>query len=329
MNTNLLISLIFFTFFIITVFILTIILFKLKRQKEDNLYNLLVELKSTFNDYKNQSQLQSKEVSIALENANKLAKTLTTNQNLKGQFGEECLEAILKIAYPEQNLNYFKQYNSQNEQGAVIKPDYLVKLPNNKSIFIDCKLNLEKFIQYQDNHDMQSKNELIKDLNSTINSLSKKAYETSINDNSFDFVLMYIPLEPLITLIYTDSDFISVVKNAYQKNIIIVGNSSILTTLRLTKGLWREFNQQENIKKIVDISSKIYDEISNHSTNLVKIKNMVDDFTVQFNKEYEKVSKENKIFKLANELNQLGVNSKLKKEKSKLIEAKIEEEFLK
>ena len=43
-------------------------------------------------------------------------------------------------------INYIKQYTTQNSEDKQIKPDYLIKLPNNKSILIDCKLNLEKYI---------------------------------------------------------------------------------------------------------------------------------------------------------------------------------------
>ena len=86
---------------------------------------------------------------------------------------------------------------------------------------------------------------------------------------------MYIPLEPVITAIYTDKDFLSVIKNASNKNIIIVGNSSILTTIRLTKLLWAQEKQEKNINTLINIAQNIYEYISIHSQNLYNIKKAI------------------------------------------------------
>ena len=298
-----------------------------KRKKDDlALYTMLSDFKNSIDEYKNQTILNTKEINSAIKTASDLTKTLTTNQNLKGQYGEECLEAILQACYPNEDINYIKQYKTQNEDNKEIKPDYLINLPNKKTILIDCKLNLDKFIEYKENSNLKS--EFIKDLNSTINNLSNKKYQTAIDTIQPDFILMYIPLEPVITAIYTDKDFLSVIKNASNKNIIIVGNSSILTTIRLTKLLWAQEKQEKNINTIINIAQNIYEYISIHSQNLYNIKKAIDENTKNFNKEYEKITQNNKLFKLAQELKTCGVESTNKKENKKLSEVSIHQDFL-
>ena len=253
-----------------------------KNKKEDfALYTMLNDFKKSIDEYKNQTALNTKEINSAIKTASDLTKILTTNQNLKGQFGEDCLEAILKACYPNENINYIKQYRTQNVDNKEIKPDYLINLPNNKSILIDCKLNLEKYIEFQQNPD--TKNEFIKNLNNTINLLSNKKYESALDLSQCNFILMYIPLEPVLTLIYTDKDFLSVIKNANEKNIIIVGNSSILTTIKLVKLLWAQDSQEKNLEKIINIAQNIYEFISLHTQNLYKIKTVLVDTTINFN----------------------------------------------
>lgn len=306
-------------------FLLAFLIFK-KKNNDFALYSMLNDFKKSIDDYKNQTILNTKEINSAIKIASDLTKTLTTNQNLKGQFGEDCLEAILKVCYPNENINYVKQYRTKNENNEEIKPDYLINLPNNKSILIDCKLNLDKYLEYKENPNL--KNEFIKDINSTINLLSNKKYETALGLNQPSFILMYIPLEPIITLIYTDSDFLSVIKNANEKNIIIVGNSSILTTIKLIKQLWAQDTQEKNIDKIVEIAQNIYEYISIHSQNLYKIKEAIEENTLKFNKEYEKLSSNNKLFKQIEELRSFGIQATNKKEGKKLNEIKIHEDFL-
>lgn len=303
-----------------------------KKKDETELSKTIKEFKNSIDEYKIKAEINTKEVQNAILDASKLTKLLTTNQNLKGQFGEDCLEAVLKACYPNENINYIKQYTTQNEDNKDIRPDFLVKLPNDKSILIDCKLNLEKYIEYKQSGDFATaqtkKQELIKDLNNTINLLANKKYISAANLKQPDFILMYIPLEPVITLIYTDSDFIGVIKNATNKNIILVGSSSILTTIRLTKLIWAQDTQEKNIDKIIQIAQKIYNNIAEHSKALYEMKNVLEENNERFQKEYEKITQNNSLFKNIEELRNFGIQTLNKRIGKKLDEVKIHDDFL-
>ena len=156
-----------------------------KNSRDFELFRLLSEFQKTLEDYKNQNTINTKEVKDAIKDASNLARVLTTNQNLKGQFGEECLEAIISVCYPNKDINYIKQFVSKNDNGNQIKPDYLVKLPNQKSILIDCKLNLEKYIDFKNSPDPDKKAEFIKDINNTINNLSNKISHFQLYNTTF------------------------------------------------------------------------------------------------------------------------------------------------
>lgn len=306
--------------------ILCALLFCKRKNADYGLFSILNELKNSIDEYKNQTQLNTKEINNAIKTASDLTKVLTTNQNLKGQYGQDCLEMVLKACYPDENINYIKQYKTYNRENKEIRPDFLINLPNNKSILIDCKLNIEKYLEFKENP--SSKNEFIKDLNTTINLLANKKYETAQDLNQADFILMYIPLEPVLTLIYTDKDFLSVIKNANEKNIIIVGNSSVLTTIRLVKLLWAQDLQEKNIEKIINIAQGIYEYVALHAQNLYKIKQLADENMQNINKEYEKLTNNNKLFKLTEELRNCGIQTNSKKQGKKLNEIKIPDNFI-
>ena len=271
--------------------------------------------------------LQIKAVKDTLKDAKALSRALTTNQNLKGQFGEDCLEAVIKACYPEKDINYIKQFVSKNEDGQEIKPDYLINLPNNKSILIDCKLNLDKYLEYSNKQNAQTKSEFIKDMQTTVNSLANKKYQTAQGVIQCGFILMYVPLEPVITLIYTDKDFLNIVKYANEKNIIIVGNSSILTILRLTKLLWAREVQNQNIENIVSSAQSIYDFMAQHSNALAEMKKVLEENNEKFNKEYQKLTS-SKIFNKIEELKNYGIEAQKHKIGRKTEELSINPDFL-
>ncbi len=308
-------------------FLISYLIFK-NQNNQNMLYKNLSDLKKTIDDYKIQNTINSNEIITNIKETAKLAKALTTNQNLKGQFGENCLENVIKACYPNENIDYIKQLDTLNNEDKKIKPDFLIKLPNQRSILIDCKLNIEKYIEYKEQNNSNTKNEFIKDLNTTINNLSNKKYENAINLIQPDFILMYIPLETIVSEIYTDKDYIQVIKNSGEKNIIIVGNSSILTVIRLTKLLWAQNKQENNMQNIISTAENLYQSIAQHSQQLIKIKDMLNESTDLFNKEFNKLTKENHLFKLTEQLRQYGIKTANKRTGKKLDEVKINSEFL-
>ena len=304
-----------------------------KNKKSSLFENLILDFKKSIDELKILNEQNSFEIKSALKTSENLSKTLTTNQNIKGKFGEECLENIIKVCFPNENIDYIKQFVTKNDDDKTIKPDYLINLPNNNAILIDCKLNLEKFVLYKEKLNTEfentAKKELITDINSTINSLSNKKYQTAKLITQPNFVFVYIPLEPLVSLIYTDCDFLSVIKNAYDKNVIIVGNSGILTSIRLVKEIWANTIQNSNIENIIAKAETIYNLIAIHSKNMTNLKNLITEFNLSFEKEYQKFSSDNKLFKVTQELKDFGISTLTKKVGKKIENTEIVDEFLK
>ena len=173
-----------------------------------------------------------------------MQKLLLQIKNSKGEFGEEWLEQILKFANLEENVHYTKQFSSDG-----VKPDFVINLPNDNYLVIDSKVILKNFIEYRQTDDDTIKKLFINDLSNCINSLAKKSYEEIKGLNQPGFILMYIPIEACVNMVYTDYDFKSIVENANSKNIIIVGSASLLVTLRLVNQLWASKMQSDNIQK--------------------------------------------------------------------------------
>ena len=91
-------------------------------------------------------------------------------------------------------------------------------------IILWMKTILKKYIEYrQSNDDNTLKQEFINDLTICINNLAKRHYEDIEQLHQPGFILLYIPIEPCVNLIYSDIDFRKVLDLANSKNIIIIG----------------------------------------------------------------------------------------------------------
>lgn len=286
---------------------------------------LLKEFKESIDNYQKSHKEESLEIKNAISTAEKYAKALTTSQNSKGEFGEQWLEQILKFANLEENVHYTKQFVSDNA-----KPDFIVHLPNSKNIIIDSKVILKNFIEFQQTENDFDKKAFINDLNNCITILSKKNYEEIDELNQPGFILMYIPIENCVNMIYTDYDFKKVVELANSRNIIISGTSSLLVTLRLINQLWASQTQYDNVQNIIKVGENLYNNIAIHAKNLINIQQTIDKASSSIKTEINRFTSRNNgsIFKEAEKLKEYGISSKETKTGKRISENSIPAEFL-
>ena len=296
-----------------------------KAEEISPLNTILKDFKDSIDNYQKSHKEESLEIKNAISIAEKYAKALTTNQNSKGEFGEKLLEQTLNFANLKENVHYTKQFS----QGAT-KPDFIIYLPENKHLIIDSKVILKNYLEYRETETECDKKAFLNDLTTCINQLGNKHYEQIENTHQAGFILMYIPIESCVNLIYTDPDFRKILELANTHNIIITGTSSIIVTLRLVANLWTTKNSYDNVKNIIETGEKLYNNIATHAQNLLIIQSAIENASKSINSEINRFKEKNNgsIFKEAEKLHEFGIEAKNTKSGKKFIENKIPEEFL-
>ena len=296
-----------------------------KAEEISPLNTILKDFKDSIDNYQKSHKEESLEIKNAISIAEKYAKALTTNQNSKGEFGEKLLEQTLNFANLKENVHYTKQFS----QGAT-KPDFIIYLPENKHLIIDSKVILKNYLEYRETETEYDKKAFLNDLTTCINQLGNKHYEQIENTHQAGFILMYIPIESCVNLIYTDPDFRKILELANTHNIIITGTPSIIVTLRLVANLWTTKNSYDNVKNIIETGEKLYNNIATHAQNLLTIQSAIENASKSINSEINRFKEKNNgsIFKEAEKLHEFGIEAKNTKSGKKFIENKIPEEFL-
>lgn len=296
-----------------------------KAEEISPLNTILKDFKDSIDNYQKSHKEEYLEIKNAISIAEKYAKALTTNQNSKGEFGEKLLEQTLNFANLKENVHYTKQFS----QGAT-KPDFIIYLPENKHLIIDSKVILKNYLEYRETETECDKKAFLNDLTTCINQLGNKHYEQIENTHQAGFILMYIPIESCVNLIYTDPDFRKILELANTHNIIITGTPSIIVTLRLVANLWTTKNSYDNVKNIIETGEKLYNNIATHAQNLLIIQSAIENASKSINSEINRFKEKNNgsIFKEAEKLHEFGIEAKNTKSGKKFIENKIPEEFL-
>ncbi|KEY91446.1 DNA recombination protein rmuC [Candidatus Photodesmus blepharus] len=230
-----------------------------KKQVNDNFNQEAKERHALVHELKSLQRLNEQ---ITREAVN-LTQALKGNNKQQGNWGEIVLARILTESGLREGHEYQTQVSLQNEIGKTYKPDIIVHLPQNKQVIIDSKMVLIAFERYFNAESDKEKESALTNhlsaLRTHIKGLSLKDYNQLKGIHSLDYVLMFIPVESAFQLaVQADPNLI---RDAIEKNIILVSPTTLLITLRTIHNLWQNEKQSQNTRIIADKASKLYNKI--------------------------------------------------------------------
>ena len=224
---------------------------KFTDQNKTNLTEILNPLREKIGEFEKKVELNSKEnlqYSTALKEqltglkelnqqmtkeAENLTKALKGDSKAQGNWGEMQIELILEKAGLQKDVHYFKEKNFKTEDQQNQRPDYIILMPDDKAIVLDSKVSLTAYANYFD-ADPDRQPGLLKQhldsVNGHIKMLSEKRYQNIHDINQPDYVMMFIANEPALTVALKEDQ--DLYEKALDRNIVLVSNNTIMTTLR-------------------------------------------------------------------------------------------------
>lgn len=219
------------------------------------------------------------------EDAQKLTRALKGESKTQGNWGEMILESILEKSGLVKGREYFLEHELRDEDnkalfsefsGKKMRPDAVVKYPDERNVIIDSKVSLTAFTELVDETDqdvyIMKLNQHLSSIKNHIMQLSQKAYDDY--GKSLDFVMMFIPSEPAyIAAMQADQNLWNY---AYERRILLLNPSNLITSLKLIADLWKREYQNRNSLEIAERGAKLYDKFVGFVDNLEKIGRNID-----------------------------------------------------
>ena len=193
--------------------------------------------------------------------ARELTLALRGNNQVQGDWGEMVLESILERSA------------IRNEEGVKLRPDVVVKYPDGRCVIIDSKVSLTAFVEYINAEDDRCKDDAsarhVKSVRSHVDELARKNYQDYIGEAKLDFVMMFIPNEPAyIAAMRLDSNLW---QEAYDRKVLIVSPTHLVSGLRLIEQLWSRDKVTKNAIKIAEDAGKMYDKFADFTKDMDRI----------------------------------------------------------
>ncbi|CAA0088617.1 Uncharacterised protein [Zhongshania aliphaticivorans] len=207
--------------------------------------------------------LQEMNRSISKE-AQNLTRALKGDNKAQGNWGEVILERVLEESGLRKGHEYETQLSFTDETGRRRQPDVIVRLPDDKDIVIDAKVSLLAYERYCSSDDDEARQACLREhaqsVKAHINGLSVKGYEHIEGLRTLDFVFIFIPVEAAFMAAFEHDP--ELFRNAYEKNIIVVGPTTLLATLRTVQSIWRYERQNQNAEEIARQAGALHDQFA-------------------------------------------------------------------
>jgi len=204
------------------------------------------------------------QVGLEMNNqASNLTVALKGDKKTAGNWGEAQLERTLELAGLQAGEHYESQTAYRDGEGKRKLPDFVIKLPDSKSLVIDSKVSLVDYDRAiaadTDEERTEALNAHAQAVRNHIDDLSSKDYANLPGIGSPDFVLMFMPIEPA---------YIEAMKHnkglfnyGYSKGVVMVSHTTLMPILRTVANLWTIEQSNKEAKEISSRAGDIYNQV--------------------------------------------------------------------
>lgn len=231
------------------------------------------------------NELESyKQITGDLKISTEKLRNLLSNNQLRGSFGEQIADDLLKMAGFVIGQNYTR---NESQASHDTRPDFTILLPDQTKINIDVKFpynSLKNSVEAED--PIEKKKHFLtfkQDVKEKIKQVCTREY-INPEDKTVDFVILFIPNEMIFSYIY--ENMTDVWEEAMRKKVILAGPFSFTAILRMVKQAYTNFRYQENLQHIIGLIQRFDSEYQKYSSSV----DTLGDRLASVSKQYEIVS---------------------------------------
>jgi len=228
-----------------------------------------------------ENELKSyKEITGDLKTSTEKLKELLSNNQMRGAFGEQVADNLLKMAGFVVGQDYIRNEAQQTQN---TRPDFTIFLPDKTKINIDVKFPYSSLVRYAEAETKTEKENHLKkfrtDVKEKIKQVCTRDY-INPEEKTVDFVILFIPNEMIFSFIYDKMN--DVWEEAMNKKVVLAGPFSFTAILRMVKQAYANFRYQENLQHIIGLIQKFDAEYQKFSEAVDTLGKRIDSAKDQF-----------------------------------------------
>jgi DNA recombination protein RmuC len=183
------------------------------------------------------------------------------SSQIRGSWGEIHLRRVVELAGLVNHCDFYEQ-KTLGMEGKMLRPDLVVRLPNQRQIAVDAKTPLAIYLEAAEVDDEELRRKKMHEytiaLRKHMKDLSAKEYWKQF-DSALEYVILFLPAESFFSAaLQIDPSLIEV---GADQNIIVATPTTLIAILRAVAHGWKQENLSKSAKEIARLGEDLYERV--------------------------------------------------------------------
>ena len=204
--------------------------------------------------------------------------------NVRGRWGEIQLKKTVEYAGMVAHCDFVEQSSDRDDEGRLLRPDLIVKLPGGKNVVVDAKAPLAAFLDALNSEDEDLRRTHFqahaRQVREHIVKLGQKRYWAQFTPTP-EFVVMFLPDDSFWSAALEHDP--SLIEVGPQSGVLPVTPTNLIALLKTIAYGWQQENLAESARSISKLGADLVDRLCVFAKHLGKVGRSLDTAVGSYN----------------------------------------------